>query len=117
VEEVARMLMYQGVAVIILLHVLMLVALTAYKFPHHPVDRAPGPLAATVALPLPLMSWAFCLMVFVDAVTDSPQDCGVDACGMAAMAAAILAVVTLLAYILGVSTSLITSSIMRRSRR
>jgi hypothetical protein len=117
VEELARMLMYQGVAVILLLHVLMSVALTAYRFPYHPVGRAPGPLAATVALPLPLLSWAFCLMVFVDAVTDFPQDCGVDACGMAAMAAAMFAVITLLAYILGVITSLITSSLMRRSSK
>jgi len=107
---------YQYGILIFILHLLLSVGLTTHRLAKYPTGHAPGGLPAIAALPLPLLSWGLCILLFVDAVTDSPEECGVDSCGMAAMAAAILAVLTLLAYVAGAIAAFATRAFMSRNK-
>src|SRR4051812_46510504 len=52
----------------------------------------------TSALPIPAVAVALSIFVFVDAMTSSREECGYDACGMAAAAALTLVLLAILAF-------------------
>ncbi|WP_025560097.1 hypothetical protein [Sphingomonas sp. UNC305MFCol5.2] len=49
---------------------------------------------------LPGITIALCIALFVNAATSSPEDCGVDACGMTMMAATYLAAAAVIGFFL-----------------
>jgi len=110
------MFIYQLGIMFLILHVLLSIGLTAYWLAKYPVGEAPNQLPLVTALPVPLLSWALCVLLFVDAVSDSPEECGTDSCGMAAMAASMLAGLTLVAYGAGVILAFATRRFMGRSK-
>ena len=61
------------------------------------------------AVPLPGILFVLCIIVFVSAVTASKESCGVDACGMAAAGAIVLAVAATLLYLVGAAVGLATT--------
>ncbi len=67
-----------------------------------------------IALPIPVIIWAFCAYIFVDASTASQEECGVDACGMAIAAAMMVGVMGVLLYLIGVGTSVLTYRLAQR---
>ena len=66
------------------------------------------------ALPVPLLMWSLCTFLFVDAMSASKEECGVDACGMAAVASIFGAAIGLAGYIVGVVMSVFTYSFANR---
>jgi hypothetical protein len=66
------------------------------------------------ASPLPSLLAALCLFLIVDAATSSKAECGVDACGMAIMAALFGLAMAVLVY--GTSV-VITALFLRWTRR
>ena len=71
-------------------------------------------IAIVAALPLPALVSVLCLYVLVGAFTASSEECGVDACGMAAAASMIMLLVAGLAFALGLITARI---VLRKVRR
>jgi len=57
------------------------------------------------SLPVPLLLWALAGYVFTDALTGTAEECGPDACGMAALAAMWVAVLALGPLVLGLVIS------------
>lgn len=67
-----------------------------------------------IALPIPVIIWAFCVYIFIDASTASQEECGVDACGMAIAAAMMVGIMGILLYLIGVGTSVLTYRLSRQ---
>jgi len=66
------------------------------------------------ALPIPLVLWAICLALFVEAATASAESCGVDACGMTMMAAMAVAGMTLVVYLVSLPLAAVGAYIAGR---
>jgi len=66
------------------------------------------------AVPVPAILFTLCLVIFVSAATASRESCGVDACGMAAAGAMVLAVGAMLLYLVGAATGLLTTYFLGR---
>lgn len=62
-------------------------------------------IAILSALPLPALIWAICGYVYFDAATASAESCGVDACGMATMAAMFAAAIALGIFLFGLGSA------------
>lgn len=57
------------------------------------------------ALPIPAIVWSLCSIVFVRSASASKEDCGVDACGMAMMAAIAVSAYAVFAYGIGIAAA------------
>src|SRR3954451_3765073 len=79
------------VAVVALLAMLM--ALLLGRFTHWSKRR----VLWSSALPIPTLAVALGIYILVDAMTSSREECGVDACGMAAAAAMTMIVLAIIA--------------------
>ncbi len=62
-------------------------------------------VAVISALPVPTIALAACLYLFVDAASASPEECGVDACGMVMMAAMVVGGFAIVGFALGLFVS------------
>jgi hypothetical protein len=75
-----------------------------------PVPRMVMIAAAPVSVPLALL----CVAVFTAMMLMPPEKCGVDACGMGAMAAMTVFIGALILWIVGVLVSLLVIRLLRR---
>jgi hypothetical protein len=57
------------------------------------------------ALPVPVIVWAFCLILFVKSAIAPAEQCGVDACGMAMAASFFVSIYALVACGAGLATA------------
>jgi len=69
--------------------------LLARRWPFAPIWK----LSLFAALPVPILAWLFCLIIFVNAARTPQQDCGVDACGMTMAGAMVVAGATFLLFL------------------
>jgi hypothetical protein len=68
------------------------------------------------ALPVPFAIWVMCAFVAGAAMTAPKENCGVDACGMAMMAATMVAIMTVGLYLLGLLFAALGHRLTRRAR-
>jgi hypothetical protein len=64
--------------------------------------------ATAAAAVVPALVLAFCAFIFFDASSTGPEQCGVDACGMAIMAAMFIGGLALLAFPIGWAAAICT---------
>ena len=103
------------VVAVIILELVLSVGLTAGWLARYETRKSPQRIAWLAALPLPSLIWLLCIYLFVDATLASQEECGVDVCGMAMAAAMIVAMMTAVAYGIGVAAAYATRRLMRRS--
>jgi hypothetical protein len=72
-------------------------------------------IAVIAALPLPLMIWALCAYIFADASIATKEECGVDSCGMAMVAAIYGAISALVLFVIGLAVSVLTVRFARQA--
>jgi hypothetical protein len=73
-----------------------------------------GRVWALAALPLPLLIWTVCIVLFVRASTASKEACGVDACGMTMAASMVVALMTIPFFFLCLSLAIAGDWLARR---
>lgn len=74
-------------------------------------------VALAASAPVPLLLLVLSLLLFVQVMLTPADQCGVDACGMAMMAAADGLFVTLILWLLGLLVAALAAWLSRRSRR
>ncbi|MFL6773676.1 MAG: hypothetical protein ACJ8D5_04250 [Sphingomicrobium sp.] len=89
-----------------------LAALLGRQRPRWPKAR----IVLLAPLPLPLLILGPCAYVIGDAALAPPEQCGVDACGMAMMAGMFGAAVALLLYFLGIGLTAVTVRARKEER-
>ncbi len=88
----------------LLILIVVVVATSAFftilvvKFrPHWSRGRA----IVVAALPIPAAIWAVCAVLFIDSMTASRQECGIDACGMVMMSSVMIAIAAAFTFLMG----------------
>lgn len=70
--------------------------------------------AVVAALPLPIIVWSLCVIVFANAATSSRESCGVDTCAMAMVFSMIVFLYGLFGYVFGIGGAVIAMSIAHK---
>lgn len=83
------------------------------RFPHW----SRGRVLALAALPIPLLIWTLCIVLFVSAANASKEACGVDACGMTMAASVAVAIMTIPLFVLCILLAIIGDWLARRNAK